>query len=349
MTEVINQWLSLSVNTSGPRYIVDADGRPFHLFGMARCQYHQYDCEDPVYGGIEGLCTHFKKVGCNAVRLSVDTKRKIRPDEDLLDLCGGNTPQGIRRFIETYVDPDVKGILRCGMYVILDLHLYPPNETEASPDPARIVSYAREHYIPIWRELAQYYRDEPMIAMYELWNEPYAADQGTIPLGDDGFIRGGRYHDYNWNFAVRDFFLDCVNEIRKIDKRHMLLVSDYNAGWGCGLAVTWLGHAKEIDAQQRNTLFSIHAAADHLGPRIDFFDDWWAALCNEQNIALQFGEIETEGELMTESAMKNFMDMFHKRAHTHHYSGFLWRPHNDEENYTELWADFARGYTGQNA
>lgn len=337
-------WLSLSRNTKGPRFIVDEAGNPVNLFGMARCQIHTLD-ETRDIGEIHTLCRHYRELGCNALRLSFSKFRIEAPQEDFIEDCGGYNPEGIRAFIEKYVEPDVRAIIEEGLYVVLDLHEYPPNDDHDDPNPACLIQYAREKYIPLWRELARYYKDEPGIAMYELWNEPYAADQGTLSMGDDGYIRGGTYNNFDWNHHVRRFFIDCAAVIREEDTRHMLLVSDYNAGWGCGWAITWLGHTEEVDPSCRNTLFSIHAAAEHLGPRIDFFDDWWASICREHNIFIQFGEIETEDELMTPEAMRNLVEMFRRRREEYHYAGFLWRPHSDEENYVPLWKDFAREYT----
>lgn len=34
--------LTLSTNTTGPRYHIDGNGNPVHLFGMARCQSHAF-------------------------------------------------------------------------------------------------------------------------------------------------------------------------------------------------------------------------------------------------------------------------------------------------------------------
>ena len=68
-----DKWLTLSKNTTGPRYFVDSKGNPVNLFGTARCQYHKYDEEWGLYGepGIDSLIEHYADFGMNAIRLSL--------------------------------------------------------------------------------------------------------------------------------------------------------------------------------------------------------------------------------------------------------------------------------------
>ncbi len=340
-----DNWLQLSGNTAGARTVVDAEGQPFRLFGMARSQYCEPVDETPMYGDIRALCAHFKALGCNSMRLAIGVNTMAYPKADFVEECGGYNEDGINRFIDKYVAPDVQGIIDSGMYVVLDLHEYPKGEPVTDPDPAKLLQYAREHYIPIWRELAKRYKDEPMVAMYELWNEPYAADQGTLKLTGSGRISEGTYRGYDWNGGVRDFYLDCIREIRKIDEKHMLLVSDWNAGWGSAWAGTWGNYQVELD---RQILFSAHAAKDHL---LNFsMENYWANTAEKNNICIQFGEVETEEWMATEQSMMDFVTMLERRRESHHYGAFLWRPHNTYNNrfdYAEIWSDFARGYASK--
>lgn len=339
-----SKWLSVSRNTAGARFIVDSAGQPVQLFGMARCAYHSEDDEDPVYGGIEGLVSHFRSLGMNLIRLSIHESKNEQP-ADLIEACGGYNPEGIRRYIQRYVEPDVQAIIQQGMYVILDLHMYPPT----TPHPSGLLDYAREHYFPIWRELAAYFKDEPMIAMYELWNEPYAADQGALCISEQGLIIGGEGDGYDWNSGVREFFVELVQLVRSIDDRHILMLSDFNAGWGAAWRTTWKGHVERIGGLDGNLVFSQHAACEQLGsqafPRMS---KYWEALADEENIALVFGEVETEEELMHGEAMDHFIAWLAATAPTHHFAAILWRPHDDERNYVAHWQDFAACYTQPN-
>ena len=344
---VSDRWLRLSDNTAGPRYIVDAEGNPFQLYGMARCQSCAPLDEDPVYMMADGVAAHFKEMGCNSMRLSIDVVNQSFPNGDFIEDCGGYNEEGIQKFITQYVDPDVQAIIGQGMYVILDLHLYPKGDPE-DPDPADLVRQARERYIPIWRELAKRYRDEPMVAMYELWNEPYAADQGSLKLTDSGRIKEGKYRGYDWKSDVRDFFIDCAAEIRKIDDRHMILVSDWNAGWGCAWQSMWGDDPYAADPVEKNLLFSVHAGHMQLSEEALFgagfnMDSYWAELADKNNIALHFGEIEAEEEADTD-CLGHFVRMIGSREDTHHYSVMMWRPRGDERNRVDLWGEFAASY-----
>ncbi len=322
--EVINEdkWLSLSTNTSGPRYFVDVNGKPVNLFGTARCQFHAYDEEWGLYGepGIDSLIEHYADFGMNFIRLS------IYPFE----LCGGKKPteEEINAYLTEHVDPDVQGIIRNGMYVMIDLHLYPQQDEKVTFNSAQeFIQYPRDYYIPILEGLARMYKDEPMVAVYEIWNEPVAADRETVP-----------YNFNEWNTSLRSFFIDAVNAIRKIDTRHVIMVSDYNAGWGMCTNSTWGGYYKLVDPVYRNTAFSVHVAREHMDTNFSSFSSYYKSLTRDNNICIIFGEIETEGNLMSTRGMKNLLGLFESTKNEHHFSGALWRPHGWNNEYHELWA-----------
>ena len=265
-----DKWLTLSTNTSGARYFVDVNGNPVNLFGTARCQFHKYDEEWGLYGepGIDSLIEHYADFGMNAIRLS------IYP----FDLCGGEkmTPEEIDKYILEYVDPDVQGIIRNGMYVMLDLHLYPQQDTKVKLDTfEKFIQYPYDYYIPILEGLARMYKDEPMVAVYEIWNEPVAADRETVP-----------YNQSEWNSGLREYFIAAVDAIRKIDTKHVIMVSDYNAGWGRCTGATWGGHYDRLDPVYRNTCFSTHIARDHVTLQWDTFRNWYKNYTRDNNICV---------------------------------------------------------------
>ncbi len=313
-----DKWLTLSSNTSGARYFVDSLGNPVNLFGMARCQHHAQE-EDVIFSsvrGIDALIEHYADYGMNFIRLALD----------IPDLCGGKarTADEISTYISNNIDPDVQAIIRNGMYVMLDIHMYP--EGDGVDSAKATVQFAKDYYIPVLVELAKKYKDEPMVAVYELWNEPYAADQGGL-----------EYDQNEWNESVRNYYIEAVEEIRKIDKRHVLLVSDWNAGWGTATGVTWSGYYDKIDPVYRNTCFSIHAGITELDTSYSYYKDYWADLANSANICLLFGEIETEGGISSEQGIQNFIDMLSKNESKCHFSACLWRPHGNE--YKAIWGD----------
>lgn len=323
-----SKWLTLSTNTTGARYVVDSNGEPVRLFGMARCQYHA-DEEDVLFSDtadVDALTEHYRELGCNIMRLAINC-------DDICREGGGVSEEEINRFISKNIDPDVQAIIRSGMYVMLDIHMYPPDAPEGVNDADYTVQYAYDNYLPMLTALAKKYADEPMIAVIEIWNEPYAADQEELEFDTD-----------EWNSLVRQYFIDAVNEIRKYDERHILMVSDWNAGWGCALPETWDGYYDQLDPVYRNTAHSIHVAAEHMDTEFTYYKSWYKNLAVNKNICLIFGEIETEGDLMTTAGMQNLIQMFSDTKETHHFSGILWRPHGDEANYVDVWKDWAKEY-----
>ncbi len=322
--EVLNddKWLTLSKNTTGPRYFVDANGNPVNLFGTARCQFHKYDQEWGIYGepGIDSLIEHYADFGMNFIRLSLNVP----------EICGGKklTDEEINTYITEKIDPDVQGIIRNGMYVMIDIHMYPQQETKYSVKTAsEIVDYAREYYLPLLKGIARVYKDEPMVAVYEIWNEPYPADQQDL-----------NHNVSEWNSLVRSYFIDAVNEIRKIDTRHVIMVSDFNAGWGMCTGVTWKGYYKLLDPVYQNTCFSTHIAREHVTEQWGSYYSWYKSFTRDNNICMVFGEIETEGNLMNTEGMKTLLNFFEETKNEYHFSGNLWRPHGWNSEYHELWA-----------
>lgn len=326
-------WLKLSENTAGARYIADENDRPINLFGMARSQAC---CATELinYGGAGGVCAHFKALGCNIIRLAVHLRgdsgeRGDMPTCDLVELCGGYNRDGINKFIDTFVEPDVRAIKQHGMYIQLDLHDYPPVQSDRE-----ITEYARRHYIPVWRELAARYVNDPCIAVYEIWNEPYPADVASA-LKDSP----------EWIKAVREFYIDAVAEIRKTDKRHIIMASDYNAGWGKAWDNCWREHLDMLDTECRNTCFSIHVSDQQLDKEYPEYGEWLLDTAEKNNACLYLGEIETEGGIQTVKGIENLTALLEKSEDTHHIPAVLWRPHDDETNYVRYWQEFAKRYT----
>jgi endoglucanase len=99
------------------------------------------------------------------------------------------------------------------LYVILDLHGAPGGQTGANIDDSEndqpelfIDSRNKEITVSLWRMLAERYKDEWIVAGYDLLNEP-------LP---------------NWfsayNEQVMPLYQDIVKAIREVDKRHMIIL-----------------------------------------------------------------------------------------------------------------------------
>ena len=328
------EWLRLSKNTEGPRYFETESGKIMNLFGMARCQ----GCcgtETKLHGDAGDVAAHFKNLKCNMMRLAVHIhgetwERGGLPADDLVLLCGGYNTEGINKFIDTYVDPDVQLIKKQGMYIQLDLHDYPQSRVKGDDE---IVRFATENYIPVWRELAKRYKDDPQIAVFEIWNEPYPADTATA-LKDSP----------EWVESIRKFYMEAVKAIREIDQKHIIMASDYNAGWGKAWDICWKDYHKDLD-EFNNTCFSIHLGGQQCEVEHPHYGEWLAKVPAENNVCLFFGEVETEGDCNTLTGIVNFIEFMAKYADTHHFPAALWRPHGDEYNYVTEWRDCVEKYT----
>ncbi len=326
------EWLRLSKNTEGPRYFETESGKAINLFGMARCQ-SCCNTETLLHGDAGAVAAHFKNLKCNIIRLAIHVhgdsgERGNMPTCDLIEMCGGYNPEGINKFIDTFVNPDVQLIKKQGVYIQLDLHDYPVPQ-----DDAGIVQYARERYIPIWIELAKRYKDDPQIAVFELWNEPYPADVATA-LRDSS----------DWVKSIREFFYEIVREVRKIDQKHIIMASDYNAGWGCAWETCWKDYQKSLD-EFNNTCFSIHVSNKQLEDEHPNYEEWLCRMADENNVSLFMGEIETEPGIQTVGGMKNLVAFLQNTADKYHFPAVLWRPHGDEANYVDIWRDAVAEYT----
>lgn len=213
--------LSVSTNTTGPRYIVDGNGNPVNLFGMARCQYHASE-ENVLFGNsVNDLVSHYRKFGINYMRLAIDINDIV--GATVSDSLSLTTDEAIDNYISTNIDPDVQAIISAGIYVGLDIHMYAPSNKNT---PDEIIAYANNNYLPVLKRLAYIYKDEPMIANIEIWNEPNV----------------GANSDANVNTALRNFYISAVQQLHAIDTTRIIMVSDSNSGWGYQIGVTWDGY-----------------------------------------------------------------------------------------------------------
>lgn len=103
-----------------------------------------------------------------------------------------------------------------GMYVILDMHGAPgsQNDKDHSGDinsnlglwKGADVSYNQQLFIEVWKMVAQHYKGNPVVAGYDLLNEPSCAD-------------GDYTNEQVWNL-----YDDAYDAIRNIDRDHVIIM-----------------------------------------------------------------------------------------------------------------------------
>ena len=109
--------------------------------------------------------------GANTIRIPFHYK--LFTDEDYMGLTSAQ--DGFKR-----LDDAIGWCRKYGLYVILDMHDAPGGQTGDNIDdsygyPWLLESEASQKlFCDIWKKIAQYYKDEPVILAYDLINEPIA-------------------------------------------------------------------------------------------------------------------------------------------------------------------------------
>ena len=116
-----------------------------------------------------------------------------------------------------------------GLYVILDLHSAQgwQNVHWHSDNASRIslfweVPYYQDRYIALWQEFARRYKNRPVVAGYDVLNEPCSNNnRGDYPWNI--------YSNFKPNWDRMDsLYRRLVTEIRKIDSRHIVFLEGDN-------------------------------------------------------------------------------------------------------------------------
>ena len=147
-----------------------------------------------------------KRTGSNTIRIPFHYK--LFTDEDYMGLTADQ--DGFAR-----IDSVVEWCRAEGLYLILDMHDAPGGQTGDNIDdsygyPWLFESKASQDlYCDIWRKIADYYKNEPVILGYELFNEPIA------PYFENMDELNGK---------LENLYKMGIAAIREVDQNHIILL-----------------------------------------------------------------------------------------------------------------------------
>lgn len=147
-----------------------------------------------------------KNTGSNTIRIPFHYK--LFTDEDYMGLTVNQ--DGFAR-----IDSVVEWCREEGLYLILDMHDAPGGQTGDNIDDSYGYPWLFESetsqklYCDIWRKIADYYKNEPVILGYELFNEPIAPYFENME---------------ELNSKLEDVYKMGVAAIREVDNNHIILL-----------------------------------------------------------------------------------------------------------------------------
>ncbi len=295
--------------------IVDASGKPFPLGGYSSFPGEIWFDQIPRYGTHALAARYFRSMGLNSCRLGLSSRMAnhwaagIERDEELFKRFGG--PEG---YVKKYLRPMVDQITGEGIYVIIDWHW----------------SYSMTHeYVEqigkFWEAAAKEFKDNPKVAVYQLLNEPsFKIEGGTTP---------------DIAPLLRKITKDYIARIRKYDKRHIILVPDWNSGWGWATENQWSPVNFDTGDPQRQVVFSKHVAKEHMTDA--FMAGGVDSVMDKWNVPVFFDEVEC-GELMGDANLLWFFNYLNRNPRVPSFA--IWVAGQYGPEYPMLISAFAKTY-----
>lgn len=145
---------------------------------------------------------------CGVNTLRIPFHYKLFTDEDYMgDIASGD---GFAR-----IDSVISWCRNYGIYLILDMHDAPGGQTGYNIDDSYGYPWLftdkenQDLFCDIWKRIASYYKDEPLILGYELLNEPIAS---YFPEMD------------KLNMELEPLYKRATAAIREVDKNHIIIL-----------------------------------------------------------------------------------------------------------------------------
>ena len=198
--------------------------RPFVAAGVG------YGKDVILHGYDEEVASFCKAMGLNTIRLAFYNQYFNNRAAEPLQF----------EDVVAFTQPVVDAAKRHGLYVILDDHGYFKDEiveeTARGEQKGAPWTTARfEEWVRCWGRVAEHYRNEPYILGYELCNEPVCEPD-----------------------VARKWYKRAIDEIRRHDTRHIVIVGTHHWSHSRAMAATWEGVADKLDEPYGNVVFSFH-------------------------------------------------------------------------------------------
>jgi aryl-phospho-beta-D-glucosidase BglC (GH1 family) len=276
------------------KVITDSTGRPVRLVGHGISPINPGEWNKK---SIQKIVAQHKAKGLNSMRVAFYRNNDYDQTRDQIKELG---PE---QFIDKWIEPQVFEIIRNGMYAIVDWHGY-----ENQHD------FLYSELIPLWVAIAKRYKNEPGVAIYELWNEPNCGGSS----GAD---------------SLRTWYKNAITSIRKIDTQHIIMVSDWNAGWGWAIEQMWAPHGVLIDIDpltKKQIVYSKHMSAinERKGDGVDADN-----FSRKYDVPVFWGEVETDPNVNKISILDQhvlFKEMVDRLLKNHLCQGVqFWRIYDD--------------------
>jgi len=236
-----------------------------------------------------------RSTGANSIRIPFHYK--LFTDEDYMGLTVKQ--DGFER-----IDSLLSWCRESNIYVILDMHDAPGGQTGDNIDdsfgyPWLMTSEkSQESFVAIWKKIAAYYKDEPLILGYDLLNEPIATYFGSeLP---------------KLNAALEPLYKRAVKAIREVDKNHIVLLG--GAQWNGNFKVfkdskfdsklMYSCHRYWCDTLQANIQDFVHFRDSvnlpiYMGETGENNDKWiaaWTRLMKKNNIGYHYWPYKKMGK-----------------------------------------------------
>ena len=157
---------------------------------------------------------------------------------------------------------------RYNVYLILDMHAAPGaqntsdfSDSEINGDSELFTSYTNQRWLAsTWKHIANYYRSEPVIAGFDLLNEPARPGVAT---------------------TLRNIYEQCIDSIRAVDQNHMVIIEG-----------NWYGndHTGLFPPFDPNIVYSFHHYVGGINDTMTMYNQYRNGIALQYNVPLWVGE-----------------------------------------------------------